>query len=639
MNAHKEAVTDPKALKSIMQSLQRLIKIGIYYPSGHSVLDRATEQFRHNLVKIAGNKPFIRFTVKKDTLYLQDIALDEAHFFVHEFMQTLASLSIKSLDIDREISTSEIHSFIRSLLACRTKFKSTKQFVQMNLEKLPFSVRISQAEYLSTETQPESTDETSSGSQQTFETFLESLNQQGLTSEQMNQCRKLLEAASSSSLLSQNKSKISPLITWSDVERLILSMVKKSYSTGSGESTYFQRDINALASILTTLEKSTKDKKSLEAINLLVSLVKKNSLEPEGSAEKPTGKKDKGKEKFSDEGVSNIEHFITENQVHAILLKLLFQSDRREILTIAMQLLKEKHSLNVQVRIQQIIRDILTTPLEDDEWQIISKGVHQLFEKADSEHLPVALMMIIDPLRRSQYGSSLVLFEQISRNCNTVELKKFLPFLMNEILIVGGKDNPETLHELCNIALFLSSSDFIEAIPVLKKLDAFVEEKIALNLFYSMSSANYSLFSPLLKTTLGELLAKRIIQGFTNKPPDQIIEALLPLLDSKQPLHRKFLLEYLNNTRFSTPTKTIKTLAGQIIVQTLPEISGEKRKDLALVKTIKAMSQLDGTDIRTVLKTIAYKKQLLIIPEWPTHCRQAAREALSVFQRKKKSVR
>ncbi len=637
--ANKDAATDPLALNSIMQSLQRLIKIGIYYPSGHSVLDRATEQFRHNMIRVAGGNSFIRFTIKENTIYLQDIALDDTKFFVQEFKETLSSLSVKNLDIDREITSAEIHAFVRSLLACRAKFKSTKQFVRINLEDLPFSIRIYQTEYLAKEIQQPLSDHSSDEPSPTFEGFLESLNRQEFTKEQKQLCRQLLETASSSSLLLGSQKTESPMISWSDVERLIINLVKRSSSADGQQEIHYQRDLNAFASILNTLAGQGENKKSTQAINLLVSLVKRDAQESEGDQGSYNKKNDPGRETPSDETVSNIEHFIKENHVHAVLLKPLMEEDRCEMLTIVMQLLQSQHSLHVQVRIQQIIRDILTTSMTDSEWQILAMGVHQILEKIDSDDLPIPLIMIIDPLRRSQHVSSLVLIEHVCRNCTSVELKKILPYLMNEILVVGSQDNPEIFNSLCDIALFLPSSDITEAIPTLEKLDAFIEGKIAPNLFFSMSVANYSLFSPLLNTTKGELLAKRIFQGFKNNPPGWIIEALFPLLDSNLPLHRKFLFEFLNNTRFSEPTNTMKTLAAQIVGDTLLEIDDEKRKDLAIIKTIKAISQLGSPETYKVLKTIIGKKRFLILPEWPAQCRQAARETLSIIDSRIRSVR
>ncbi len=168
----------------------------------------------------------------------------------------------------------------------------------------------------------------------------------------------------------------------------------------------------------------------------------------------------------------------------------------------------------------------------------------------------------------------------------------------------------------------------------LSRLSSFSNSKIAIDLFFSMSPSTYSLFAPLLKTSLGDLLAKRIIQGFEHKPPHWIIESLLPLLDSRKVLHRTFLYEYLKNSRFSEPTKTTKSLAGQIIAQTLPEISDEQRKDPSIIKTIKAMSQLVVNSTHVTLESIDKKKHFLVIPAWPSPCRKAARDTLTHLQRK-----
>lgn len=613
-----------------MQSLQRLMKIGIYYPSGHSVLDRVTERFRHNLAKVAGSKPSIRFTIKNDRLYLQDIPLDTGYFFVEEFKETLASLAIKYLDIDREILPEEIHTFIQSLLIYRAKFRSTTQFVQMNLEELPFSVRIAQAEYLSAEIQTEDERE-AAGSQPTLEAFLESLDKQGLSSKQLDQCRHLLESISLNPIHSNHKQNISPLITWSDVERLIISLVKKSEKGQGEEIAHSRQNLNALASILSALGKKTMDKHSLEAIDLLVSLVKKSSQETAVSQQ--NGKTERtGEDTQKILSTSEIELFLKEHHKSYILEKQLLQTNRCEILTIILQLLQYTHSLQVQVRIHQIIREILTTPLQKEEWRILSKGVHQLLQNQDNRQLPVTLMMIISPLRRSQHVSSLKLLEQVSRSCNPEELKKLLPFILNELLVVGRQDGPEVFEDLCNLTLYLPSSDIIDTFPVLRKLDAFMEEKIAQNLFFSMSREKNPIFAPILNTSIGKLLARRVIHGFGNTPPDWIIEALLPFLEDHNALHRKFLYEYLKKGAFTEPTTTMKTLAGQIVVQALPEVSEDKRRDLALIKTIKAMPQLKGAGITQVLESIASKKYLLVIPDWPAHCRKAAREALATLE-------
>ncbi len=112
-------------------------------------------------------------------------------------------------------------------------------------------------------------------------------------------------------------------------------------------------------------------------------------------------------------------------------------------------------------------------------------------------------MMIIGPLRRSEHASSLEFLEQVSCNCSPQELKILFPYIINEILSIGSQEDSEIFKKLCDIALFLPSPEFSEAIPVLEKLDSFSNSKIAVNLFFSMSSSrtrrgsrHYDILSP-----------------------------------------------------------------------------------------------------------------------------------------------
>ncbi|MEE4314491.1 MAG: hypothetical protein V2J11_08315, partial [Desulfofustis sp.] len=49
-------LADPTTINEFMNSLQRLFKIGIYYPSGHATLDKATERFLRLLKTVAGDQ-------------------------------------------------------------------------------------------------------------------------------------------------------------------------------------------------------------------------------------------------------------------------------------------------------------------------------------------------------------------------------------------------------------------------------------------------------------------------------------------------------------------------------------------------------------------------------------------------------
>lgn len=613
------------------------MKIGIYYPSGHSTFDRAVNYFRQSLAKVAGENTHIRFTVNDGHLYLQGIQLDTCYFFVEEFKETLASLAIRHLDIDKDIMPGDIQTFIRSLITYRAKLKSTKTFTQIALEDLPLSVRIAQTEYLSSDVQADSGLDTEDPAQRTMEVFLESIDNGGLTSKQRDQCRQLLGSILRSPNLSSKDQKHLPNVTWSDVESLILSLVAPKEKQSNRTSAKSEKNLNALASILSSLNETAIDESPTSAIDLLVSLVKKNT---DGTAlvkETDNKKKHAHNDRTEHLSTSEIKRFVEKNTRSYIFEKYLAQHNRCEILTITLLLLTHSLSLQAKYRLQQILTEVLTGPIQEIEWDTIASGIEYLLKSQDCNWLNVNLMMIIEPLRRSEYSTPLYLLEQVSRNCGPAELNLLLPFIINEMLVIGREADYEVFEELCEMVLYLPASDINEIIPLLEKLDAFSEQKIAQNLFYSMPAKFYPIFAPLLHSSAGMLLARRAFQGFVNKPTDWLIDALLPVLDITNVLHLKFLYEYLKIGEHDRPTSTLKTLAGQIVVQTLPELSEDKRNDLAIIRTIKAVPRLKGASRHQVLERIVSSRYLLVIPDWPLNCRKAAREAMELLDESKRS--
>lgn len=613
------------------------MKIGIYYPTGHSTFERAVAFFKENLGKVAGDDPYIRFTIRDDHLYLQDIQLDTKYFFVNEFKDTLASMAIQYLDIDRDILPGEIQKFIRSLIVYRAKFRSTKTFIQIQLEDLPQTVRIAQAEYLSSEIQHDDGAAQTDSTQQTMEVFLESLSGHGLDSKQLDQCRHLLEGITLNPKLTNRESAQAPLITWSDVERLILNLVEGDKENNKEDAAKSQQSLNALASILTTFGESASDESTMEAIDLLVSLVKKNST---STVEKDDdGKITPRKNENNDLSVNEIDQFVSNNGTPYVVEKYLTRTHRSEILTIALRLLQQDPPLQVKYRLQLILREILTGPVQEIEWETIASGIHDLLHSQNKEQLSVIMMMIINPLRRSEFSSPLYLLEQVSRYCNAAELNRLLPYIMNELLVRGKQEDYEVFEELCEMVLYLPASDIKATFSVLDKLDAFTEENIAFNLFYSMQPKFYPIFAPLKDSSAHHIIARRAYQAFVNMKTDWLMEAILPILDLAKIQHRKFLFEYLHHGDQGEPTSRMKNIGGQVITEVLPELSEDKRRDLAIVRTIRALPLLKGKNIRQVLENISSKRYLLVIPDWPPNCRKAAKEALADLDKQHLSLR
>ena len=222
-----ESHADPATLNEFINSLQRIFKIGIYYPTGHAILDKATQRFMRQLAALAGNNPSVTIQDQGNTLTLEGIEVDSKLPFVQELKTLLSTLGLISITIDREISMAELHEFVRKMLNYKTQVIRAKQFTQVAVSELPHSITVKSKEFLARQDASISEDQ-SGESTENLESFINSLSEYGLTGEEISQCKEILDSLPSRLTESSIDMSELPHASWDDVARLLARAVKPS---------------------------------------------------------------------------------------------------------------------------------------------------------------------------------------------------------------------------------------------------------------------------------------------------------------------------------------------------------------------------------------------------------------------------
>ncbi len=629
----RESCADPVTLSDFMSSLLRLFKIAIYYPAGHTILDKATEKFMRLLVELAGENTTVTLQDYKNTLMLEGIELNATMPFLGEFKTLLSTLGITALVIDREISASELHTFIRKLLFYKSKILSAKQFTTIDVSDLPHSINVQLKKFLA-RTDSSISDESAGEASENLETFLSSLSGYGLNSEEINQCKLLLEAIPER--LSEETPEVNdlPYASWNDVARLLAQAVKGGRQSESvvKSSRSSHSNINALASILENLEVENQDIKSRDTINLLVSIIKKPLSEPPDDLDKD-GKDEEHKIRtFPSEpelDISTIQKYTTENRLQLSTLSQISESSNSdEMLSILMWLAQYSQTLQNQIRMQQLFRELLSTEISDICWEIISNGLQAIIQNGNAARISSIIRLLVEPLRRSRRGNSLHLFLLTYRLCNENDKKILWPYIVNEMLLEGSSTNKSSYHQLCQYASLLPLEEMYTTIPHLQTLEAFENKSIASDIFSGIEPHCYSLFAFLLKTELEMYVGERILGGLRRNPSDWLIKALAPLLNLTKQEHKLFLFSYLLKASQSLLSTPLKNVAAKIVAETLPTLPQNRRNETWIPNTIAALAHLPTVETRALLETIANARKLLFFPEWPSECRKAADSAI-----------
>ncbi len=630
---HSQSTVDTITLNEFMNSLQRLFKIGIYYPSGHVILDKATDRFMKQIAEVAGDNKAVKMQVFNTTIILEGIQLDPAQPFVRDFNVMLSTLGVSTLSIDKQITMRELHDFIRKMLAYKAKIINAKQFTQVEVTDLPISITIEQQEFLARGGSPERSAE----STENLETFVESLANYGLNDTEIQQCRTLLDSLPKQLSRSNIDLADLPYASWDDVALLLSRAIRggKGVDKDGKITLASQSNINALASILKKLELETQDKKAREAINLLVSVIKKPLPGKEKGSPIEIELVKKAFPKNPSIDITELQEFTNTQKVNPkVLAKIPDSTTDTETLSILLQLARYEQPIANQIRMQQFARETLSGRFSEKIWEILSGGLHTIAVDGNINRLAPTLRLIIEPLRHSKYGNTLQLFQLIIKLCGEKENRLIWPFLVNELLVEGSSKDKIVYHQLCQHAARIAHSHMVAALPQLKDLEAFQEYKIASDIFHAVSPSCYPLFAFLFKTEIERYIGERVIGGLRRNPRDWLIKAVAPMLDLNQQEHKLFLYSYLRQASQKVITEPLKKAATQIITTVLPALSQDRRNEQWIEGTITAMAQLPADSTNEVLREISGKKKLLFIPEWPSPCRKAAEVALKTAMRK-----
>ncbi|MCI5209538.1 MAG: hypothetical protein D3910_12275, partial [Candidatus Electrothrix sp. ATG2] len=267
-----------------MNAMQRVYNIGLYYPTGHDVADRAIGTFLDAVKKSVDKKTgLLHFDVTEHTLLLQRNELDPKLPVVKTFHDMFSALHITSLDIHREINADDACCFFEKLISQNTKVRNSRDFSRIIITGLPETIKIHQAKLASGEADSNG-DESNETSQPTIDYLLSPLTQRGIQEEMLTICRQLLQSVQVTLEKRELNNSGLASVTWEDVEKLLFDLAEFIQSSSQEETVRpleKRYNVDALIAILSALDDPGTDaqpKKAVrQAVNFLIDLTKSHA--------------------------------------------------------------------------------------------------------------------------------------------------------------------------------------------------------------------------------------------------------------------------------------------------------------------------------------------------------------------------
>jgi hypothetical protein len=623
-------------LTYFVESFYRVFKIGIYYPVGHVVLDQAASKCIQQLREIAAMVTSVRISIDKVDLYVDEEKISANLGAVKELHQLFYNLGISAVVIERTVGHKELPTFVKSLLNWRIELESTKALISFNVDELPASIKVEQQQFV-VDAASISDEESRDDRQEKLDKLCSALTEQGLTTQQVDQCRDLLKTLSRTSSSKSMDLKGFPNATWDDVQTLLFQIVTGAYSKESGSfRSVAKSDINVISSIFQGLERRLIDTKAKETIELLVSHLSGRKETEEDSTDKDyAAASQKTLERFNAEkkAIPEIKKFVYDNNIPVSVLGQLTAADRSEQLSIYLQLVVSSKKKELLSKILKNIENIVVTDLNEREQDVLLAGVKFIADFGSIDLFCRSFKMVIKTLRESHTGRSLEFIVEFWAKMPSTSHILIWPFVVNELLVVGMEERRESFFEVLEIASHMHSDGMKNMKPQLEEMDGFNQTPLAEVIFRSSYIYSYPLYAFLFETSLGDVLAEKILEAFRKEPQDKLMEAVAPILVLEKAHHLQFLYNYLLQAHQKEPPLSLRMAGGEIILEYLQNITNEEMESEFLEVTILATSSFYTKGINDMLEKIISERKAIVVPVWPKKCRKAAESALKSLKR------
>ncbi len=627
----------------LLLSLDRLFKVGPYYPPGHAATRRVTSDFKNVMAHLLGQQDTLVFRMKAGVLHVQDEMLDDSWPGVLDFQTLLLQLGVDHLEIDGDASVEDLLTFVSRFLAFRNEVAGVKHFRHMKYDGLPPSVRIGEKQFRtgialgSTGGEDQDQDGTFLLDEPEGLGGLDEILNEGADPGCVHGAETINEGIDAA-----RESSADPTL---DDARVVaapprLAENKKPVASGLGEliggfESGQEQDIRsrALESVELMIQKLGRSKRSGRHADFLGT-----DTESAGERQTRTLQKMPGEQKDSPQeqpekpkevflmSLPELRDALGEYAGKATEIEYGNEQDETEHLSIIFQMLMDKQPPDVLTSIERKLDLVFNRTLPPQEREVCVAGVQSLVTAEDEAARHRGLSLVLNRFRKARTESVIRLLDDVCERCHDESRNSLWPFVVNELLLGNDTDDLPCFHRLCLRAGEMDLEVMREQAPQLRKLPAMKKGLFSDDVLQPPLVELYPVFSVLLEAAHPGPIAVKLVRGLKLDPPGTIGESVMPLIDTYKHSYREFLVELLASGHRNRPPKSLLEIAGRVLANDLLALSPKRRGEEWVPGTIASLAEIPVPHAEKILKTITGRRFLFLINTWPKPCRNAARD-------------
>lgn len=625
----------------LILALDRLFKVGPYYPPGHAACKRVTSDFKHVIKGFLGEEATLRFRMDGGELLLQDQPLDPGLAGAEDFQTLLGALGIDHLDIDEHATVDELLTFVSRFLAFRNEIAGVKKFQQMEFDGLPRTVRVAQRRFTTgialidppgapaagaeAAGAPEGGAEAAEPAAADDRTGDALTAPEGATDED-----EYARTANLDHSLNPNGNVVATPPKLAENKRPVAENLDHLIDRleSAGQTDIRSRALESVELMIKNLGRSGRNDD--EHVDFLGTASQDSETRQQQAVQKKPSEKpaEPAKPVVYEFSRRELRSALAAYAGKAVAEYHAPEQDNSENLSIILLMLTTKQPRDVLRSISRKLDHYLTSRLQPAERTILVQGIRNLLAKSEPQVQAKNLPLVIRAFRNSRPESVIRFLSDVCGACDEEQRGSFWPFVVNELLRGDdGGDTPSFLH-LCRLAGRIPHETMREHAPLLRRMDTVKRNRIDDDVILPPLPELFPVFSVLLEASHPGQVAVKLVQGLKYSTPEGVGGVVLPLITNYRHGYREFLVELLAPGQEDGPSDALLETAGKILTTDLLALVPKRRSERWVPDTIAALAELEFPGVEKILRTVKGRRFLFLFPTWPKECRRAAARAL-----------
>jgi len=302
--------------------------------------------------------------------------------------------------------------------------------------------------------------------------------------------------------------------------------------------------------------------------------------------------------------------------------------DRRECLSILFEFAGGPRAAGSRSPLTARLHKTMAEPLAGDERETLQAAVRELCARANAEVFDRILPEVAAALGESQAQLWFTPLVEVAAQADAEQLEVLWPHLANQVLLGPRTRTSQHFAAAVEPIARLPRAKMGAGIRRLQHLDALLEGRVARHAFAPPRAELAGFYVVLLGTTHASLIGAHLLAHLRTHPdkwPGARALACIRNCDREccELLSRMFAAQ----SKFER--HQVELACARVLAAKLEAVPREARAEAWLAPALEWLGQFDLREVAALLERIVGERRMILVPQWPTACREAASRALA----------